>query len=302
MKVLCLFSGQGYQDPALFSLFDDKPSHPLIASWSSLLGTDLQQQPLALKDYHTAPLFIGAYQWCLFHLIAPLLASQSIDLAGYSLGEVIAFLVSCHATTQDTFQVLQARTQLMASMIKKDEYYDLLSITGTPLPNEIKQQCDQHQCFVAIEQSEQHLIVGGKLSDLQALVDELTPCHLKTKFLAIGLPSHTPFYSSQKDQLYPYLAAVGTDRLHYPLWNPLSLKKITSKQEEARLLDKELYTPLPWQKLNQLIKEYHYDLIIDLGPGKVMSHLLSPIETSLCSLSDYKSTNGLLNGLRRLLQ
>ncbi|MFT4058018.1 MAG: hypothetical protein QM652_00555 [Legionella sp.] len=45
--------------------------------------------------------------------------------------------------------------------------------------------------------------------------------------------------------------------------------------KEIELLDKELYSTLHWNKVCDLIHEYNYDLIIDLGPGNAMIHFLN---------------------------
>ncbi|HBB53003.1 MAG TPA: hypothetical protein DCZ80_03785 [Legionellales bacterium] len=78
---------------------------------------------------------------------------------------------------------------------------------------------------------------------------------------------------------------------------------IYNAQEETKLLDQELYTTLQWHKLCQLIPEYKYDLILDLGPGDAMSKQLKMININIpvFTFSHYKSITGALTAFINLV-
>jgi len=265
MNVLCLFAGQGYQNNQLFNFFQDNlHATTLLHQLSSVMQLDLLNETVSLKDPNYSQFLIGAYQFTLFTLLKPLLASHQINLAGYSLGEVSAFLASVQATTEEMNKVLAFRTQVMTSILsnKNSLEYDLLFIRGQFILNDIQELCTQYHCAIAIINSEERLILGGTVTDLKRLLDKLSQYHLThSQFLEIHIPSHTPFYANKKGLLQNHLNSLFAKPLLYPILSPIQLGKIYDVAEEKQLLDQELYTCLQWYSLCTLIPEYHYDLI-----------------------------------------
>lgn len=309
MNILCIFAGQGYKNNTLFNFFqNDDKAQALLNQLSDVMHLGLQSN-LELNDLNSVQSIIGAYQYVLFNLIKPLFNAHSVDLAGYSLGEVNAYLASINASPQQVKDVLSYRTQLMMSLLQGTGSleYDLLFIRGHFLLEEIHSLCAKHQCFVAIVNADQRCVLGGTLADLKALVLELPQYHVtQTKFLDIGLPSHTPFYQDKKGLFYHFLNQQKYRNLHYPILNPLQLGKIVDVIEEQKVLDEELYTTLQWFQLCELIKEYNYDLIIDLGPGDAMTKLLHPNQELFNSLiitaSNYSNCSSFRNALHALVR
>jgi malonyl CoA-acyl carrier protein transacylase len=94
--------------------------------------------------------------------------------------------------------------------------------------------------------------------------------------------------------------------LQYPIISSIKLSKIYDADEEKNLLDQELYTTIQWQKACELIKEYQYDLIIDLGPGDAMTNLLNSstsdvFNSPIITLSRYNSCFGLFTAVEKAL-
>ena len=305
MNILCLFAGQGFQQQNLFEVFkNNQQALDLVQEFSKRTSMDLLQTHLPIADPSYSQLIIGAYQLILFRMLEPLLANHQLDCAGYSLGEVSAFLASTYASTSTTYQVLSYRTQLMASIFTKEpiEQYDLLFVVGTFTLEAINELCHRYECFIAIINLQYHLVIGGTVTNLQRLQLELPSYKVKqSKFLNIHLPSHTPFYQDKKGLFHQFLASMDLNRLYYPLFSPIKLTKIYDSTEEQQLLDQELYTCLQWGKVCDLISEYQYDLIIDLGPGQSMTSLLNRTSTNskLISVAQYKSIDGIIGSIAR---
>ena len=77
------------------------------------------------------------------------------------------------------------------------------------------------------------------------------------------------------------------------------------------LTDKETSKNISWCDIRDLkyttnlIKEYQYDLIVDLGPGDSMSKILgasgASFTAALTSASHYRSLNGFLQSFQQLI-
>lgn len=303
-RILLLFAGQGYNSPDLLNLF---MTHDLSLSYLKELSVaaefDLIQSAGTINNPKYTQFIIGAYQLTLFRALSTLLSSQHVECAGYSLGEVSAFLASINASPKHCMSVLSFRTQLMTSLLNEQSpnVYDLMSIYGQFNLKKITSLSQEYHCHIAIINSEEQCIIGGQVRDLMRLKERLSSAGLKkATYLSIHLPSHTPFYSSKSGEFYQYLVQLlEKEHLSYPVLNPLELKKIYKIEEEIMLLDKELYSCLKWFKVNQLIMEYKYDLIIDIGPGRILTNLL--MEQSLnhgtakiLTVADYKTIQGII--------
>lgn len=295
MKILYIFGGQGYRNNNLLAFFHDHQAG--MGQLNQFISTP--NSLLSITDPKFTQIVIGSYQLTLFRMLTPLCTGQHIDLVGYSLGEVNAFLASVNASAQDCIEVLTFRTQLMCSLLEQGYY--LLSIVGPFALEEVQLICAQHHCAIAIINSNHHVLIGGKNHDLKALLNALQQqFSLRAKFLEIHLPSHTPFYESQKGRLQQFLDERSVSwQLQYPIISPLELMKIYSVKEESTLLDRELFTTLQWQRVCELISEYQYDLLIDLGPGDAMTTILKAANprlesVTIVTVSHYNSLEGLL--------
>ncbi|MDR3501211.1 MAG: acyltransferase domain-containing protein [Legionella sp.] len=306
MKILCVFAGQGYRDSSLFSFFQENhQAMQRLSEFSSLSNIDFLQPNVPISDPHFTQLIIGVYQLTLFSMLKPLCNQHQIELAGYSLGEISALLASIDASLEDSIKLYTYRSQLMATLLNQN--YDLLSIRGNFDLVEVKAACARHRCYIAIVNSEQHLVVGGKIADLNQLISELQQQIARVKFLEVHLPSHTPYYRDKKGLLFEFMNKnLPQSGLVYPIISPLELTKIYDFQEEKCLLDEELYTSLQWHSVCELIGAYQYDLIIDLGPGAAMSTILTGVNPPLAevrrvTVSQYQSLDGLLPALMRVI-
>jgi [acyl-carrier-protein] S-malonyltransferase len=307
MKILCLFAGQGYHDLHLFHFFQgNEEASILLQHLSQAIELDLLNTNWNLKSPYQAQLIISAFQFCIFNLLAPFLTSHQVNLAGLSLGEVSAFLASMDATPEAFFQTISFRTTLMTSIFHdQDKFeYDLLSIRGPWVLEDIQTLCQHYQCGVSIIYSEQHFILAGQIKNLKKLLKKLGQDYpIQHHFLGVHVPSHSAFYAHLQGLFYQELTSFFSKPLHYPILNPLELRIIYNAQEEKKLLDQELYTPLQWHKLCQLIPEYQYDLIVDLGPGDTMSKQLKMmnIDIPIFTFSHFKSIHGALKAFKNLV-
>lgn len=178
------------------------------------------------------------YQLTLFACLKSLFSKHQLNFAGYSLGEVVAFLASSGATPAEIGQTLLFRTGLMTSLLghHASPAYDLLYLHGVFNVEEMNALCAEHNCYIAIVNSEQQLVIGGTVPDLKALLIRLDDKHLlKTKFLGVHLPSHTPFYAKQRGLFCQFLNKSSASSLCYPMLSPITLGKRVSSKRRKRI-------------------------------------------------------------------
>ncbi|MCE3044722.1 malonate decarboxylase subunit epsilon [Legionella sp. 16cNR16C] len=309
MRILFLFAGQGYQNNTLFDFFQQgDEADDLLGTFSSLAQLDLLSQPLPIDNPRWVQIIIGCYQLILFARVKPLLTNHQVELAGYSLGEASAFLASINASPERIIELLHHRSQLMNTLVSGTEDYDLITVKGEFDWKAIQILIAEYHCYIAIINSPQHLVIGGKCADLKRLASRLSTEGLRLiKFLNIQLPSHTPFYRQASVEFQHFLNGnFQADVMQYPVISPLKLRKIYKAEEERDLLGLELQECLDWFNVCNLIKEYQYDLIVDLGPGDSLSKILNAsrktLTAELLTASRYHGFDGFLQVFQKIME
>jgi malonyl CoA-acyl carrier protein transacylase len=301
MKIMVLFNGQGGGHSNIYRLLQqEETGKEYLLQASKILGQDLLDRTISIANPLTCQMLIGVYQIGMFSVLQQMLHGCEITLAGYSLGEIVAFLASVNASVESAISTLQFRTTLMQSIFKENVgAYDLLSIHGPFSLEEIKAICLEFHCEIAIINSSNHFIVGGEIANLQKIISKLSDFRAHLQLLSIMVPSHTSYYKDQSPLFTQFLQnQFPNASLRYPILDALSSERIESSQYEMVLLGKELSCCLNWHKICQLIPEYGYELIIDLGPGATQTALLQEGGTLLhrqevITIDDFKSIEGL---------
>jgi [acyl-carrier-protein] S-malonyltransferase len=203
MKVLFVFAGQGYQQDDLFDAITSyQPTNTRLNELPQQANFSLAKNISKLNDPNYTQLLIGAYQWVMYHELINLFKKDLLEFAGYSFGEVMAFLISAKSEAENVIPIIQYRSQLMTAALPPSEKFDLLSIKGRFQIEDVDNCCQKNNCAIAIQNSDQHFIVGGKIESLKQLLNDLSQSHLEhSSFLSIHRPSHTPFYNGIKNHL-----------------------------------------------------------------------------------------------------
>lgn len=303
MKILLMFSGQGDANSNLFQMFaDDDLALNYVSQLATAASINIAEHSADdLRNPRLAQILIASYQLTLFKSIEDLISTSQLEFAGYSLGEVSAFLLSIQAEPKIAIEVLRQRTFLMVSNINiANEAYDLVSFIGTFDIKMVQQLSSVESCGIAITISNSHVVLGGTISNLDKLLKKLSDLYqCQIKYLNVQLPSHTPIYKEQSAEFSKFiLSTIPNGRLRYPIISPVQLQKIYDDQHEAQLLGDELCTTLDWKSVSMLISEYKYDLILDLGPGAALSSFLKEVHVDpslLVTVSNFQTIHGLRN-------
>jgi malonyl CoA-acyl carrier protein transacylase len=306
MRIIFLFAGQGYSNENLYDLLlSDEQSKAWLDQYQKANDFEYLDMVKKIKNPKHSQLLISSYQICLFNALKPLLDKQDVTLAGYSLGEVSAFLASCDADISTAYKCVSKRTRLM-QIVAKEDAFDLVAIKGNLDQQLIEALCKKHHCGISIINSDDHYVIGGKIIDLKKILKHAKRLHIEhEKWLDINIPSHTPYFLVTVEKYLKYLNKKFKDfRLEYPIISPVALKKVFDIESEIKLLSKELCQTLHWHTVCELIPEFGYDLIIDIGPGSSMTSIFSPTNKKnipVVTCSDFKSLDGLKSHIKQIV-
>ena len=271
--ILFVFPGQGSQYPGIGKdLFDAFESvRQLYGQASEVLGYDLAQ--LSFADPQ-AKINLTRYTQpvLLTHSIACLQAFQEITshkvcpgmTAGHSLGEYSALVAAGALDFPSALQLVKTRGRLMGELGDGE-------MEALPLPVESAQElAEQHYCAVAACNLPDQTVVGGRVEDLDALVNDLQVQYpgKRTARLKTEGAFHT-FYMIEA--ALRFRKALGDAPISSPTIEVLSNSSGIFHRKDSNTiragLFSQLFNPVQWHANLMHAVTQGCDTIIEFGGG-----------------------------------
>ncbi|KTD33691.1 putative malonyl-CoA acyl-carrier-protein transacylase [Legionella nautarum] len=304
MSLLIAFPGQGTQHDKMFAqLSADSFGKGWLKETSAAMNLDLFDELIvshACADVIQVQCLITSLSVGTFYSLKNKINLEFDFLCGYSLGEVSAFCVSVDLSAKEVCELVKNRAFMMQKAA--DEYSNnqpngLILLKGRVNAEQVKQLTENHACYVAIINADDHYIIGGLLTDLSALIEEAkTMGVLKARKLAVDLPSHTPFLSEATKTFAAYLQPFQSSVMKYPILNALTQELIVDAQSMITILAQELSQPLQWGKTMHIAQqEYGISNFLELGPREGLKNmaLASLPQIKACSSASFSTLEDL---------
>ena len=107
------------------------------------------------------------------------------------------------------------------------------------------------------------------------------------KVIPVSVPCHCPLLAEAAETYAKYLAKVEFNNPKIEVISNVDLNTYNSVQNIREKLKEQLYSPVRWVETIQLFKNNGVSLILECGPGKVLSGLIKRIDRSLATISIY---------------
>ena len=295
-KVAYVFPGQGSQSVGM--LADLAQNHHLIldvfTQVSERLGYDLwnlvQQGPsdqLNQTEYTQAAMLTADV--AVFKLLQSLGATKPQIMAGHSLGEYAALVCADAISLSDAAWLVSQRGRIMQKCVPegKGAMAAIVGLTEEQVLDvcELASNATQQVTpanFNAIGQT----VIAGHTDAVNKAIEfaEQKEARL-AKLIPVSVPCHCPLLHDAAEEFSAYLAETNFDVPKTPVISNVDLSSYQSAQDIRTLLTKQLYSPVRWVETIQLMHAKSIELIIEAGPGKVLSGLVKRIEKSITAIS-----------------
>lgn len=288
MRLSILCSGQaGQHREMLEPVFDARDCAALCDTASRILGQPVDDWWRALDEQAlfanaNAQFAITLVQLAHWQRLAPLLTTPPTVVAGYSLGEVIAWHVAGALSAADTLTLVRERARLMDACVPPGPSgAGCMALWRGRTPPALRQaRADamaRHGIAVAIHRPGGDLVLGGAAPAMDAFVADPALAAADLKRLAVEIPSHTaalsaavaPFAdtlrrSAMTDPACPVLAGIDGTLQRRATDAPASLSR-------------QLAEPLRWDWCMETLGSLGVDIALELGPG---NDLARQVETA----------------------
>lgn len=301
-KFAMVFPGQGSQSVGMLSELAQQ--FPIVEQTfkqaSEVLGYDLwqlvQQGPAEElnKTWQTQPALLAAsvaiyrvWQEQYPHL-------QPAVMAGHSLGEYSALVCAGAMDFQDAVKLVELRGKLMQQAVPEGTgaMYAIIGLGN----DEIIKACEESEQGDVVSavnfNSPGQVVIAGAKSAVERAATACKEAGAKRALpLAVSVPSHCALMKPAADQLAVSLESIAVKTPIIAVINNVDVKTESDSTAIRNALVRQLYSPVRWTESVEKMAATGVEILLEIGPNKVLSGLAKRIVDSLQAVSVNDSTS-----------
>ena len=301
-KFAMVFPGQGSQTVGMLAeLAGDYPIvQETFKQASEVLGYDLwqlvQEGPAEElnKTWQTQPALLTASVavYRVWQQKYPALKPEV--MAGHSLGEYSALVCAGVLDFQDAVKLVELRGKLMQQAVPEGTgaMYAIIGLDNDAIINACK-QAEQGEVVSAVNfNSPGQVVIAGAKAAVERAAALCKEAGAKRALpLAVSVPSHCALMKPAADQLSVSLESITLKEAGVSVLNNVDVKSEIEADAIRNALVRQLYSPVRWTETVEKMAQNGVEVLIEIGPGKVLNGLTKRIVDSLqaVSVNDVKS-------------
>ena len=301
-KFAMVFPGQGSQTVGM--LAELAGDYPLVQETfkqaSEVLGYDLwqlvQEGPAEElnKTWQTQPALLTASVavYRVWQQKYPELKPEV--MAGHSLGEYSALVCAGVLDFQDAVKLVELRGKLMQQAVPEGTgaMYAIIGLDNDAIISACK-QAEQGEVVSAVNfNSPGQVVIAGAKAAVERAAALCKEAGAKRALpLAVSVPSHCALMKPAADQLSVSLESITLKAPVVAVLNNVDVKAETDAVAIRNALVRQLYSPVRWTETVEKMAQNGVEVLVEVGPGKVLNGLTKRIVDSLqaVSVNDVKS-------------
>lgn len=281
MRLAILCSGQAGQHRGMLDgLLAAPECEPVRQAASAALGRDVTEWWGELDEKEiflnaNAQFAIAYYQIATWTRIARLLPEISL-VAGYSLGELIAYHVAGALDAAETFKLVRARARLMDAAAGSDGGCMALwrgRVSPATLAARDRAIAD-YGLDVAIKRRTGEEVLAGPSDAIARFVADLQAANPNLVRLPVTIPSHTHYLAAAADSFRDILCASSIAPPRVTVLRAVDAVPVRSRDQAIDALSRQIATTIRWDRCMDALAEFGIDAVIELGPGNDLARLV----------------------------
>ncbi|PFJ25967.1 MULTISPECIES: ACP S-malonyltransferase [Bacillus cereus group] len=312
-KLAYVFPGQGSQYVGMGKdIYNDNSKvQDIFSTANSLLGKDLSklcfegpEEELKIT-YNTQPAILTT-SYALYELAKKQLPNPDY-VAGHSLGEYTALVISGVMPFADAVVAVQKRGEFMDSAVPAGVGAMAAVLGGDK--DTIQRICEQVSYKEKIVQIANincpgQIVISGHEEKVVLATEKLKESGIKRVIpLVVSGPFHSKLMEPASEKLKEeVLNSINMMNTVIPVVANVSAKEITSAEEIKNALVEQVYSSVLWEDSIRYMIQNGVDTFIEIGPGKVLSGLIKKIDKSVnvYSISDIETMNNVIEKLKQV--
>ena len=203
--------------------------------------------------------------------------------AGHSLGEYSALCAGNYLSFLDTIKLLKIRGEAMQNAIPKGEG-GMLAVLGSKveiIEDLLNENKKDFMVQIANDNSEGQIVLSGRNSDLEKLIQVLKSKNVKNIKLPVSAPFHCQLMNNATEIMKNEIQKLNFHESQNKLISNVTAKKISNKDELKMLLIKQIENRVRWRESVIHMINNGVNHFIEIGPGKVLSGLIKRIDKNV---------------------
>ena len=215
-------------------------------------------------------------------------------MAGHSLGEYSALVCAGVLDFQDAVKLVELRGKLMQQAVPEGTgaMYAIIGLDNEAIINACK-QAEQSEVVSAVNfNSPGQVVIAGAKAAVERAAALCKDAGAKRALpLAVSVPSHCALMKPAADQLSVSLESITLKAPTVSVLNNVDVKAETDADAIRNALVRQLYSPVRWTETVEKMSHSGVEVLVEIGPGKVLNGLTKRIVDSLqvTSVNDVKS-------------
>lgn len=305
-KFAMVFPGQGSQTVGM--LAELAGNYPIVQETfkqaSEVLGYDLwqlvQEGPAEElnKTWQTQPALLTA-SVAVYRVWQQKYPELKPDvMAGHSLGEYSALVCAGVLDFQDAVKLVELRGKLMQQAVPEGTgaMYAIIGLDNDAIISACK-QAEQGEVVSAVNfNSPGQVVIAGAKAAVERAAALCKEAGAKRALpLAVSVPSHCALMKPAADQLSVSLENITLKAPVVAVLNNVDVKAETDAVAIRNALVRQLYSPVRWTETVEKMAQNGVEVLVEVGPGKVLNGLTKRIVDSLqaVSVNDVKSLDSI---------
>lgn len=293
-----VFPGQGSQSVGMLAALADH--YPIVRSTFDDVSARLGEDVWALVSSGPAEKLNQTMNTQVAMLTADVAVYRVLEqegvkkarmMAGHSLGEYAALVCSGAIALPDAAMLVRRRGQLMQETVPLGvgAMAAIVGLTDAQVQQVCEQACSENENVTPANYNAigQVVIAGHTEAVLRAMhLAEDLGARL-AKQLPVSVPCHCLLLKEAAELFEDALQSTSFQIPALPVMSNVDLSFYQTTSQIRQLLKEQLYRPVRWVETLQKMKQEGVTLVIESGPGQVLSGLVKRVDASMEAMSVY---------------
>jgi len=324
MGIAILFSGQGTHHPGMFDMLLKSPAGAqYVERACAVLGLSRERldgllSQESMEGRYAQPLIatLGYGVWDIIRERVP----RPVAMAGYSLGELIAYACAGSFDFETLLRMCEARARFMEEGVASMERASpgpphtasaqgddsaqagLVSVSGIH-QEELERLCVRTRTHIAIVNGDDHCVVGGGAHELRMLESAIEKISgVSHRALPIKIPSHTPLMEEASRRFEQFLRELPIRAPSIPVISTTANQVLYARDDLVRTLAAQMRSTIYWAACMQTASEMGAEVFFEIGPGSSLGQITERLlpGARVHSIDEFKTVEGIARWLQRI--
>jgi [acyl-carrier-protein] S-malonyltransferase len=228
----------------------------------------------------------------MYRVLVSELSDTPVCLAGHSLGEYTALVAAGALELADALRLVQQRGALMQEAVPEGRG-EMAAVLGIG-SDAVERACAEAGGAVtpANYNAPEQTVIAGERDAVRAAGELAKKAGARRVLtLPVSAPFHCPLMRPAMEKLAPILAETPFLDLRAPVVSNVTAEPYRQGSEARELLRQQVCAPVQWVRGVRQLRALGARVVVEVGPGKVLTGLVGRIEPELvrASLPDVES-------------